>query len=345
MGNRVWYRGESTNWTQPKAGGNIHDFGDGLYVTDKQDVAELYAKTRAANDGGKPAVYMVEFKPEELGRVLDLSTDPRWNKFLDKPLLPGLPDTPRKLIQRQNEAFSGLFKTFLKANDIRLEQYSAVIGPEFVRGGRQLAILSKNGAPSAIAQAARSRMRIVGDPVEVVSLPSVPGAGGAKPGPGKIMTATRAVLSNQDAMALLGVALESFAMWLGDIGNQRRIRADLDKRADSIADSFRRDRGVLVIMWFKEWATKDFNGGRARVYSDMMLSEGISESDAMSRWKSQATITAGPPKGWRMVTQTLWIPPPDEIRKLPKSPFPKLPDPTRPRHRPLLPGEPGVCEK
>jgi len=158
----IWYRGQSNTVAPSKPGGSIHDFGDGMYLTDSREVAEQYARTRVAYGGGQPEVLSINIERSELGRVLDLNSDPRWQQFLRTPQVPGNPDmTPEKLIRMANENYGRFFEQFVRANKIRIKEYDAVIGPEFVRGGSQLAILHEDGRPSSLAIKIRSRLRPV----------------------------------------------------------------------------------------------------------------------------------------------------------------------------------------
>jgi hypothetical protein len=136
-----------------------------LYLTDSKAVAELYAKTRVALGGGQPRVLTIEITRAELGRVLDLNSDPRWPQFLRAPQIPRRPDlTPENLIRRANENYSRFFDQFVAQNKIPIEEYNAVIGPEFVRGATQLAVLHKNGQPSRLSIEIRTRLRPVDGP-------------------------------------------------------------------------------------------------------------------------------------------------------------------------------------
>jgi hypothetical protein len=161
----IWYRGQSSTVAPSKPGGSIHDFGDGMYLTDSREVAEQYARTRVAYGGGQPEVFTINIERGELGNVLDLNSDPRWQQFLRNPQVPGRPElTPENLIKMANENYGRFFEHFVRENKIRIKEYDAVIGPEFVRGGSQLAILHKDGRPSPLAIKIRGRLRPVDSP-------------------------------------------------------------------------------------------------------------------------------------------------------------------------------------
>src|SRR5713226_5537323 len=84
----TWYRGEAAGVAPSKPGGDPHDLGDGLYLTDTEDVAWQYAKLRAP--GNKEyRVWQASVDRQTLGRVLDLTMDSRWTKFITGPMVPG----------------------------------------------------------------------------------------------------------------------------------------------------------------------------------------------------------------------------------------------------------------
>jgi hypothetical protein len=60
-----------------------------------------------------------------------------------------------------NENYGRFFEQFVRVNKIRIKEYDAVIGPECVRGGSQLAILHEDGRPSPLAIKIRGRLRPV----------------------------------------------------------------------------------------------------------------------------------------------------------------------------------------
>src|SRR5687768_7715090 len=84
MADFIWYRGEAAGGPVSQPGGSIHDFGDGTYLTDKLEVARLYAKARAPGQPNRQAVLVVSLKTSELGCILDLRTDSRWSEFFRK---------------------------------------------------------------------------------------------------------------------------------------------------------------------------------------------------------------------------------------------------------------------
>src|SRR5262249_39665616 len=59
-------------------------------------------------------------------------------------------------IKAANSNYGRVFANFVKANNINLDNYDAVIGLDYMRGGRQMCILHKHGQPSPLQAAIRS---------------------------------------------------------------------------------------------------------------------------------------------------------------------------------------------
>lgn len=150
----TWFRGEASGLGPARPGGAPHDLGDGLYLTDRSDVAQLYAETRAAGRATAGRVMSATFERRILGRVLDLTQDVRWQRFLQTRTPSG--QTFAQLIRAANENYGRLFDNFVQANNINLAEYDAILGPEFVRGGTQLCIRTP-----AIADRVRAVLRQV----------------------------------------------------------------------------------------------------------------------------------------------------------------------------------------
>jgi hypothetical protein len=162
----TWYRGEAVGVGPAKPGAHLHDFGDGLYLTDSPQVAGQYAVTRAGDKPLTARTLSVTMEPERLGRVLDLTKDTRWQAFLKSRATPQSL-TNEELIRLANENYAPLFEDFVKVNKIPLDTYDAVKGPEFVRGGTQLCI--KNPAYQADVRAALTDVAsVVAGPTEGV---------------------------------------------------------------------------------------------------------------------------------------------------------------------------------
>jgi len=147
----VWFRGEGVGVAPSSVGGHEHDFGDGVYYTDKEDIAAVYASRRAPTAADQ-RVWMVNVERSSMGRVLDLSTDARWNSFMTSTKDPMLMGRSRlDFLKIKQELYGQYFREFLKLNKIEIRGYDAVIGPEYNLGGRQLCILHRNGQSSSLA--------------------------------------------------------------------------------------------------------------------------------------------------------------------------------------------------
>ena len=178
MAEETWYRGEGVGVPPGKPGGNLSDFGDGLYLTDGPAVAEIYAARRAVTSGDK-LVLVVRLQRGSLGMVLDLSLDARWQLFMnDKTERLLLGKSRMQYLQTKHELYAQFFKEFLTRYKIDIKSYDAVIGPEYTTGGRQLCILHKNGLATKLQERVRALFRLVAP-----SGTKAPVADGAKPGP------------------------------------------------------------------------------------------------------------------------------------------------------------------
>jgi hypothetical protein len=144
----TWYRGEGSGVQPAQPGGAVHDFGDGLYLTDDPAVAAQYAATRAASlQGSTPSVTAATFERPLLGKVLDLTADIRWKQYLAE---------------------------FLRKYNLQLESFDTIIGPEFVRGGNQICIRNPT-----IATALRQLLKTYVPPVSAAGAKSETAAGEA----------------------------------------------------------------------------------------------------------------------------------------------------------------------
>jgi hypothetical protein len=163
MGDETWFRGEGVGVTPNPAGKNLLDYGDGLYLSDKEDVALQYARLRAPGDNSWQ-VLEATIDRQSLGKVLDLTTDPRWQRFMTQPMYPGtnnanLNKSRLEYVRMKNELYGQFFKEFQQAHNIDIKTYDAVVGPEYVRGGKQLCILNKNGFPTRLSARVRALFR------------------------------------------------------------------------------------------------------------------------------------------------------------------------------------------
>ena len=164
MGDETWFRGSGKGVDTAKTGAHLHNLGDGMYLADTEDVAWQYARIRSGGQHQNYEVWQVTVDRMSLGRVLDLTTDSRWHKFMTEPMLPGSknPNLSKPRIyymRRQDELYGQFFEEFLRKHKIEIKDYDAVIGHEYVRGGKQLCILHKNGVPTSLQSRIRALLR------------------------------------------------------------------------------------------------------------------------------------------------------------------------------------------
>jgi hypothetical protein len=163
MGNEtteLWYRGEKFK-APPAAHGKFdHDFGDGMYLSDRIEVARIYAKKRTFVPA-EERVWLVTLERKSLGRVLDLNMDSRWSRFMNEPMIPGKKNSQNRItsVRIEPNTYNTFFKEFLALNKIDIDRFDAVIGPEYILGGTQLCILNKNKRLSALARRVRVLFR------------------------------------------------------------------------------------------------------------------------------------------------------------------------------------------
>jgi hypothetical protein len=123
----------------------------------------MYAKMRAPLPEDL-RVWQVTVDRSTLGSVLDLSADARWAQFINEPLVPGsrnpnLLKSRLFFLRTQNELYGQYFEEFLKVNNLDIKTYDAVVGPEYVRGGKQICLLNKNGIPTPLQERIRGLLR------------------------------------------------------------------------------------------------------------------------------------------------------------------------------------------
>src|SRR5262245_16304618 len=146
----IWLRGEGAGVAPSKPGGSLHDFGDGVYYTDRLDIAEIYATRRATTPDGR-RVWSVTIKRASLGRVLDLTMDARWHNFMTNTSEKFLLGKSRMdFLKTKQELYGQFFKEFAARHKIDLDSFDVIIGPEYNLGGRQLCIRYKNGQPTKL---------------------------------------------------------------------------------------------------------------------------------------------------------------------------------------------------
>ena len=184
MGEETYFRGESSLHRPARSGQYSMDFGDGLYLSSDRKTAEIYAQKRVVKTGGTAVITQVAIKPGELGNMLDLTTDARWSKFYNTPMVSGKSDTTPKILMQVQQNNYAIFQQFLRENKIDINRYDAVKGPEITHGGTQIVILDKNGTRSTIAQRIQARL---------VSVTAVASSASARLGSGRVALTVRVI--------------------------------------------------------------------------------------------------------------------------------------------------------
>jgi hypothetical protein len=239
----TWYRGAGAGVPpSTPGGGDLHDLGEGLYLTDTEDVAWQYAKLRAP--GYKEyQVWQVTIERQTLGHVLDLTMDPRWAKFMSEPVFPGIriasvpgiqqerianvKQSRLSFLRGQYELYGKFFEEFLRVKNINIESYEAVIGPEYLRGGKQLCILHKNRLPTAVTKRIRSLFTPEPWAARLAEVARIRGLGRAAGVAGAVGKAF--------VFAGLGVAIGYLSQWIADrYYNKDFVREGLDKLGPEI---------------------------------------------------------------------------------------------------------------
>jgi hypothetical protein len=144
----VIYRG--TTW-QVSAGvpGLEHDLGPGLYVTPSLRIGAIYADERRVDERTKPGapgiVLAAELTERDLGRVLDIyngtAEKASWDEFLSRLGMVG-----RNLAERYfggHEQYFRLFSIWLQQTGRSLEQYDAIVAPDYRLKGPQMVIRNR----------------------------------------------------------------------------------------------------------------------------------------------------------------------------------------------------------
>ena len=154
----TWFRGEAEGVpSAPDAGpgrrGVVHDLGEGIYLTDRLEVAEEYAEIRSP-DPKLRRVMEGDVDPKKLGRVLDLTEEPDFMTPF-KALKKTLP-------QPSGEPYRNLFENFLKKKGLKLEDFDVIIGPEGVRDGKQMCIRNPKAAAQVKASLVPAKRRSTG---------------------------------------------------------------------------------------------------------------------------------------------------------------------------------------
>ncbi|HKQ53442.1 MAG TPA: hypothetical protein VJT74_13790, partial [Pyrinomonadaceae bacterium] len=142
----IW-RGTTLRWKRgnPAMPPDLHDLHLGCYFTNDPKVAVQYAEMRGTLDD--PAIILtVDIAQGELGRVLDLVNGPhakRWDELV------GMAGTKGMANERYNE----LFMSFLGEIGQSVDDFDAIIGREYLRGGVQINVRSSDILDSILLRA------------------------------------------------------------------------------------------------------------------------------------------------------------------------------------------------
>jgi hypothetical protein len=128
----TWFRGEVEGLSSAKDVGVIHDLGDGVYFSDRFEVAKEYSHMRPAQSPTARRVLMGQIDPNALGKVLDLTKESEFMRDFNL--------VKKGLNKVSGEPYRGLVEGFLKQKGLKLEDFDVIIGPEGVRGGKQMCI-------------------------------------------------------------------------------------------------------------------------------------------------------------------------------------------------------------
>lgn len=152
----VLYRGTTYRFMRGRSR-DIHDLGDGVYMTYDADLAVLYAQERRvlvqATDPGAPGIVLrVEAETGELGRVLDFYYDRAlrsdWETFVARQ-----PGGDIVLRGGPAEMYNGHFQNWLRSRGTSLDNFDVIIGPEYIRGGSQVCIRNEGIATRLLDRA------------------------------------------------------------------------------------------------------------------------------------------------------------------------------------------------
>jgi hypothetical protein len=120
----------------------------------------------------------------------------------------------------------------------------------------------------------------------------------------------RSLLTKQAVAAALAGGLSQFFQWLSDKGIEQKIRHILEtEKAAGIQTRLERGEGVLIVIRLQEWERPNDLGMRGRMLLSVHTEGGLTEQEAIATWKNTPRMLAGPPKGWRVLTQYGWIRP------------------------------------
>jgi len=249
MADQIWYRAEAKNYSAAKPQGHVHDFADGLYLSDSEEtVKNRYAPMRAESGKANDSVIKrVNFDIHKMGRVLDLRNNAQWSKFLDSKMSGAMTYRQFLMGNVSSEQYNGVFKLFLWQHKLDLKNYDAVIGPDFISakraGGKiqgaipnQLCILFNEGRGVRLEQRIREMLKVAPPKVtrggvKIMTIGDV----SKKMGRRKFVSSGRLSSRGKGILgALLAMIAESWIMGkLSQSQNEKRIKQlepEIEKR-------------------------------------------------------------------------------------------------------------------
>ncbi|MFN8397774.1 MAG: SpvB/TcaC N-terminal domain-containing protein [Bacteroidia bacterium] len=153
------YRGEGVGVPRVNEGNvAFHDLGDGYYWTDDLYVAREYGNERMLQNEVDGLVKQTVVDTSGM-RILDLTTDPRWERFLAK-------QGVDKKILLWSENYGATFQGFLNEHKINLNDFDLIIGEEARLGGKQYVF--RGNAANILNEKVIETMRLSGTVRNVV---------------------------------------------------------------------------------------------------------------------------------------------------------------------------------
>jgi hypothetical protein len=152
----ILYRGTTYRFVRGRSS-DIHDLGEGMYMTQDPDLALLYAQERRVQvqgtDPGAPGIVLrAQAEQAELGRVLDFYNNRAlradWEAFVARQ-----PGGDIVLRGGPAEMYNGHFQNWLRSRGNSLDDFDVIIGPEYIRGGSQACIRNETIADRLLSRA------------------------------------------------------------------------------------------------------------------------------------------------------------------------------------------------
>jgi hypothetical protein len=232
----IWWRGEAVG-DKPIAPNKTadHDIGDGMYLADTKESAVEYTIQRT-DDPKSRRLYSVRLDLSQM-RVLDLTQDPRWLKDI-KMVEPS--------IRAANVNYGRVFQNFLKANKINLDDFDAVIGIDYLKGGKQICILYKDGQVTRL----QSQIRATFVPESIGTEPPMDSTSISKrlqtSGVGELGEGLTIV-----GFGLLEIAMMFFGAWLREKGENSLVKKQFKDLGPKINAEIKKHSAMIALLQSK----------------------------------------------------------------------------------------------